>query len=219
MLISSLMCRTDNKKMAYKDSGGSRGAGGPGSLSFVDPVEVRRAENKKNWKPPPPPITGCGNPPPPHPYLKVWTRNWKITFYYQSESHAASETNLLYTKYVPASEVWYDIRFGLFFFPSRLCLDALVHRCLSVGLTFQVLPGFTLNINHLYTQIFLVLSVTICHDQLVSGISNNEEFYTLACITGVIMRVLRRLLCDLSLEILSGHLKRCTHLIGFVLLL
>ena len=98
-------------------------------------------------------------------------------------------------------------------------MNALVHRCLSVGLTFQVLPGFTLNINHLYTQIFLVLSVTICHDQLVSGISNNEEFYTLACITGVIMRVLRRLLCDLSLEMLSGLLKRCTHLIGFVLLL
>ena len=118
--------------------------------------------------------------------------------------------------YLPAK---YDMTLGLdcFFFPSRLCLDALVHRCLSVGLTFQVLPGFTLNINHLYTQIFLVLSVTICHDQLVSGISNNEEFYTLACITGVIMRVLRRLLCDLSLEILSGHLKRCTHLIGFVL--
>lgn len=87
--------------------------------------------------------------------------------------------------YLPAK---YDMTLGLdFFFPSRLCLDALVHRCLSVGLTFQVLPGFTLNINHLYTQIFLVLSVTICHDQLVSGISNNEEFYTLACITGVII--------------------------------
>ena len=119
MLISSLMCRTDNKKMAYKDSGGSRGAGGPGSLSFVDPVEVRWAENKKNLKPPPPlhhRVWKPPTPPPPHPYLKVWTRNWKITFYYQSESHAASETNLLYTKYVPASEVWYDIRFGLFFF-------------------------------------------------------------------------------------------------------
>lgn len=71
----------------------------------------------------------------------------------------------------------------------------------------------------LYTNLPHVLGVTICHDQLVSGISNNEEFYTLACITGVIMRVLRRLLCDLSLEILSGHLKRCTHLIGFALLL
>ena len=65
MLISSLMCRTDNKKMAYKDSGGSRGAGGPGSLSFVDPVEVGRAENKKILKPPPPPSQGVDPPPPP----------------------------------------------------------------------------------------------------------------------------------------------------------
>ena len=152
------MCRTDNKKMAYKDSGGSRGAGGPGSLLFVDPVKVRRAENNKILKPPPPHHRVWKTP---HPYLKVWTRHWKITFYYQSESHAASETNLLYTKYVPASEVWYDIRFGLFFFPSRLCLDVLVHRCLSVGLTFQVLPGFTLNINHLYTQIFLMFWVSL----------------------------------------------------------
>ena len=57
------MCRTDNKKMAYKDSGGSRGAGGPGSLSFVDPVEVRRAENKKILKPPP--LSQGVEPPPP----------------------------------------------------------------------------------------------------------------------------------------------------------
>lgn len=73
----------------------------------------------------------------------------------------------------------------------------------------------------LCTNLPHVLSVTICHDQLVSSNSNNEEFYTLelACITGVIMRALRRLLCDLSLVILSGHLKSCTHLIGFVLLL
>ena len=117
MLISSLMCRTENKKMAYRDSGGSRGAGGPGSLSFVDPVEVRRLgpKTKKFWNHPPP-LPSQGVDPLPHPYMKVWTRNWKITFYYQSESHAASETNVLYTKYVPASEVWYDIRFGLFFF-------------------------------------------------------------------------------------------------------
>ena len=65
MLISSLMCRTDNKKMAYKDSGGSRGAGGPGSLLFVDPVKVRRAENNKILKPPPPPLSqGVEDPPP-----------------------------------------------------------------------------------------------------------------------------------------------------------
>lgn len=59
------MCRTDNKKMAYKDSDGSRGAGGPGSLSFVDPVEVGRAENKKILKPPPPPPSQGVDPPPP----------------------------------------------------------------------------------------------------------------------------------------------------------
>ena len=52
--------------MAYKDSGGSRGAGGPGSLSFVDPVEVGRAENKKILKPPPP-HHRVGTPPPPPP--------------------------------------------------------------------------------------------------------------------------------------------------------
>ena len=63
MLISSLMCRTDNKKMAYKDSGGSRGAGGPGTLSFVDPVKVRRAENKKNFETTPPPLSEGLDPP------------------------------------------------------------------------------------------------------------------------------------------------------------
>ena len=109
------MCRTDNKKMGYKDSGGSRGGGGPGPPpSFVDQIKVRRADNKTIVKPPPSPLSqGLDDPPPP--YLKVWTRHWKITFYYQSESNAASEMNLLYTKYVPVSEVWYDIKFGLFF--------------------------------------------------------------------------------------------------------
>ena len=52
------MCRTDNKKMAYKDSGGSRGAGGPGIPSFVDQIKVRRAENDPPPPLPPPLISG-----------------------------------------------------------------------------------------------------------------------------------------------------------------
>ena len=144
------MCRTDNKKMAYKDSCGSRGAGGPVPLSFVDEIKVRRAENKKILKPP---SLSQGLDPPLKDYVLL--PEWKSCCIWNE-----SFVNSIQNTYLPAK---YDMTLSLdcFFSPSRLCLDALVHRCLSVGLTFQVLLGFTLNINHLYAQIFLMFWVSL----------------------------------------------------------